>query len=345
MKHPFILAGICFCFMLNNSLSAQKDFRPGYMINLKNDTIKGVINMKSNIQNSKICEFKQSSNDQGSTMYTPQEIKSYRIEDSKYYVSKEVLIDSVKENVFLEFLVDGIVDLFSLRQFNNEFYFLEKDGKMYPLTNEEITVLNEKGTAFLKNSEAYKRILIYLFQDSPVVINSINSLTFENNPLVKIVTDYHNDVCKDYQCINYSTRTKIHFFLEPNLNYNFSTFEMKGSPESAVDNKIGFGINIRIVPVRWKRLNIITGISYTTSDYSQVFTRRPNLGSYYNFLIETNYSIVKIPLIAEYSFLKSKIRPYISVGYNNILILNGMHKIINIGNYYDEDILKSEYKA
>src|SRR5664280_2852236 len=87
---------------------AQKGYRPGYIITNDSVIIQGQIKLQSNNQNSKKCEFIESN--QNVRNYTPDDIKGYRIEQSRYYVSKDVVIDSLKQRVFLEYLVHGIVD-------------------------------------------------------------------------------------------------------------------------------------------------------------------------------------------------------------------------------------------
>ncbi len=114
-------------------------------------------------------------------------LKAYRIENGNYYISKDVTIDSLKQKVFLEYLVKGIVDLYYLKDSQKEIYFLEKDNQMIPLSNDAsiVTISSNDGSEknYEKKSNQYKSVLTYLFQNIlvpqkkfPILISHINHL-------------------------------------------------------------------------------------------------------------------------------------------------------------------------
>ena len=66
-------------------MSAQTDFKSGYIIDLKGDTIFGQIDYRGDVLMSKVCKFKD---DQDKiTEFAPNEIAAFRFTDSKYYVA------------------------------------------------------------------------------------------------------------------------------------------------------------------------------------------------------------------------------------------------------------------
>src|SRR5690606_19029721 len=98
-------------------------------------------------------------------------------------------------------------------------------------------------------SNQYIGLLSYLFQDSPELSNQIKSTDFGFKPLIKITKDYHNNVCDEYSCIDYtkSTKTKIH--LEPFIGVMNSWMKLESSSDVAYDIKPVIGINFRFKPV------------------------------------------------------------------------------------------------
>ena len=116
---------------LSGSLIAQSDFRPGYIIYNNGDTLTGLIDYKGNQANARKCVFKLSKDDQ-EEKFTPEDIKAYRFIDSKYYVSKKILTeDSIETQLFLEYLIDGIVDVFYYRDLSDENYLIDNgDGNL-----------------------------------------------------------------------------------------------------------------------------------------------------------------------------------------------------------------------
>jgi len=95
-------------------LFSQKDFAPGFIISLQNDTVRGLINQKNIVTSSHSCFFKTSP-DSPETKYSAGEIRQYGLYKGKLYVSKTVPEHGDSSAVFLEYLVDGIADLYFYR--------------------------------------------------------------------------------------------------------------------------------------------------------------------------------------------------------------------------------------
>lgn len=113
MKYIIILF-LTFCTGI--SLYAQSNYKQGYIITNENDTINGLIDFRTDRANSNVCKFKKSEKSD-EQVFHPGEILGYRfIKEMKYYVSRTVEIDKIKQTVFLEYLVQGIKDpIFILR--------------------------------------------------------------------------------------------------------------------------------------------------------------------------------------------------------------------------------------
>jgi len=185
-----------------NPLFSQSDFRKGYIIKTDNDTIYGLIDYRGEKANSEKCCFKLKESDEV-TNYAPTEILSYRFIDDKYYISKEVIINNTPEIKFLEFLVNGIVDLYYMRDLNGIHYFIEKSGNgiiELKQTEYEVIVNNVR---YIKTSKEYIGSLKHFLGDAPNLKNSINDISLSRRSLIKISENYHNQICKDNACIIY----------------------------------------------------------------------------------------------------------------------------------------------
>jgi hypothetical protein len=251
----------------------QKDYKRGYVITFDNDTLFGTIGLNSNYRNSRSCYF-QSNKDQEVKVYAPADIKAYRVENSKYYVSKEVTWNDKKELVFLEFLLDGIVNLYYIKESISEYYFIERDTALILLSNDERRIVVESTVAsgkddktYLTNSNQYIGVLKYLFQDSPEVMKDISNTQFDYKPLINLTREYHESVCKDYSCIDYTKNTKMSVYLEPNFGMIHSTMGIKTSDDHAQDLNPHFGLNLSLRNTKRDRWNFRTGISYSTVEF------------------------------------------------------------------------------
>ena len=181
---------------------AQTDFRSGYIITNQNDTIHGLIDYRTNGRNARICTFKK---EEGSsqTQYGPEEIKAFRYVNSKFYVAKDINVDGSDERLFLEYLINGTVDVYYYRDESGEHYLIDQgDGKLVELKNDD-KELERKGVKYAKKSKEYVGVLSYMFRDSPSTVNKTKKVRLNHKSLINIAKVYHHEVCLDEECIVY----------------------------------------------------------------------------------------------------------------------------------------------
>ena len=218
-----ILSILCI-YSLN--IFGQVDFRPGYIVVRNHDTIRGLINYISDIQNSLICDFKLSNN-ADIEHYQPYELISYRFINGKYYISKKVKIENNIQEIFLEFLLEGRVNVFFCRTNSGDHYFIEKDSLIYELENSEQTKSVGSKT-IISQSQIYKGILRYFFQDDPALTNKIDKMNLNRGSIINISKEYHEAVCPDEQCIIFEKQTpNVNFQYGITVNYGLSKFSYK----------------------------------------------------------------------------------------------------------------------
>ena len=316
----------------------QNNYSSGYVVTNSNDTIRGFIDLGKNDQNSKSCIF-YSGLDNARHVYSPDEIKAYRIENSKYYVARDIMIENARQRAFLEYLVDGIVDLYYLKDALEEYYFIEKDTSLVALSNKEVKVFREgdgirtNDKEFTKNSNQYKGMLLFLFQDSPGLKNKIEATSFEYKSLVRITREYHESVCKDYSCIDFTRTTKQKLYLEFSGGLINTWMGLKTSNDKAYDIRPYAGIQLRFIPFKdltsW---NVLTGLSYSTNILEGDFDN--NLFYYSNtktYHIYTRYAILRIPITFQYSLPAKRLQPYFSLSYVNVFLINEESTLLRTG--------------
>lgn len=336
MKKTNLLTA-CFLSVLTLFIPAklfpQKSYSPGYVVTSTFDTIKGMINLRTNNQNKRVCNFIRPGSPEP-VSYGPEDIRAFRIDNSKYYVSREIELDSVKQTVFLEYLVDGIVDLYYLKTLTDEYFFVEKDNVMTVLSNKSHlvnrTVTVHNGSEFTKtyevNSERYKNVLRYLFQDSPETLREIQQTSFAYRPLINIAVDYHNNVCKDWQCINFTRSIKKNIYFEPFVGIVNSEMHLETSSDAAKNTGIIAGMMMRFQPVKtFSRWNVLTGLNFSHSKFDKEFITRLYNQPYPNDRLTqvfTEYSSVRFPVMLERSFSDRELQPMISAGVTGNFLLN-----------------------
>ncbi|MCB4808964.1 hypothetical protein LG651_11950 [Tamlana sp. 62-3] len=182
------------------------------------DTIYGLIDYRGDIRSSKKCIFKKTTNSD-EQIYVPKSIKGYKFIEGKYYVSKKTKNNN--EYLFLEYLVNGVIDIYYYRDDKGDHYYVSKDNNiLYELKNNERSVLIDDVT-YIKENKEYIGTLKYLFKESPRIVKSVENIELKHKSLINITKDYHNEVCPDQICLVYEksiAKVKNKFGLIVGLN-------------------------------------------------------------------------------------------------------------------------------
>jgi hypothetical protein len=241
-------------FFILGKINSQSDFRNGYIIRLNKDTVYGLIDYKGNSANAKKCLFKKDANSEISE-FTPGELNAYRFIDSKYYVSKSLQSGDKAGQLFLEYLIDGIVDIYYYRDELGEHYLADKgDGKLYALKNEEKVVSvtsvinnNEYITKYTGDSKEYIGILRYVFDKSPRIGRKVENISLDHKSLINIADEYHKEVCQNEQCIIFEKNLpKFKTTFGPVVGLNVTTISTNDKYKGTLSyfNKSDFDISV-----------------------------------------------------------------------------------------------------
>lgn len=177
------------------AFSEYTNFRKGYIISLENDTISGLVDFRLDEENMCFVNF-QAEGETNARQYFPGEITGYRlVDDGKFYVSKEIEIrDNKRQTVFVEYLVQGIKNLYYYKLNEQDFYLIE--GAVG-----ELIVLSKKPDEFenlrIIEDVKYKGMLKYVFKEYEQVHKQTDKAQFKRKDLIKLTKDYHNNVCED----------------------------------------------------------------------------------------------------------------------------------------------------
>lgn len=213
-----------FLFFSIITIKGQNNFVDGYVINNNKDTVFGYIGISDFSSNSVQCKFKRTL-ESNVDLFKPFDIHSYRLKDGKYYISKTVDIKDNKENLFLEFLIKGKLNIYFTRFDGDDYYFVEKtkDSLIY-LDNSKIyyeydnikmewVVSQNETVQKVGNSNKYKGKLLYVTSDAPQMRNRVSQLNLSHKSIIKFSKDYHNLICNGDDCIIFEKRSKSYISL------------------------------------------------------------------------------------------------------------------------------------
>ena len=208
MKHLLVISVVLISSMAE--VFSQADFRNGYVVKNNNDTLHGLLDYKGNKANAKKCIFKADAHAEKQE-FAPEDIKAYRFIDSKYYISRSIKARDQEELVFLEFLINGTVDIFYYRdELSGEHYLIENsDGQLFELKNEEKELI-VRDVITVRESKEYIGVLKYTFKESPVISKQVENMSLNHKSLIDITHAYHNEVCINEECIIYEKKLPGH---------------------------------------------------------------------------------------------------------------------------------------
>jgi hypothetical protein len=368
MKHFFKILLIIFCCIANNlKASSNNDFHEGYIISLKGDTTKGFLLAQISRKASENCIFKSNA-DSESKIYKPGEITGYRYLDGKYYVSKEIDIDSItKKVVFLEFLIKGMANIYYYAD-SEEHYYIEKfPNGLLELTEPERTYYQEAipgrdgAHTYIVPSKA-KGKLTYMLRDCPSINNEIQNTRLTHKSLIKLTKDYHEKMCSSESCIIYekgNTSTKVKFGLL--MGFSKNKYDFGGQCNSNYGNnyQIGAALKVSNIFMFNEHLNLKANLIFEKDSKSYALSLSDGIHNYpitYNNVryilndidygggasipvlpsIKTNLNVIdlKIPISLNYDFNISGNTIYaFGIGISNKVILS-QNKNFQVDEFY-----------
>lgn len=324
MRH---LKSILYFFLLVtlNSFS-QFDYRKGYIVQNNNDTIYGYIDYKGNKSNAKICNFKNSQISEKQE-FDPSEITSYKFNNGKYYVAKTLTDGTQTKSLFLEYLINGIIDIYYYRDGQGEHYMAEnQEGKLLELKNEQtVIVIDHK--AYNKNSKEYVGVLKNMFKESPTVVKKVDETGLSHTSLINIAKDFHNAVCFDYECVVYEKSLRktmaifgvvagmTHTTLVIDEDFQNNIQLLKGSDYGAITYP-SLGFYLKVQPAyfnekiflqyegTYSRMHLTSYNSYVDVLYNMPVTND----------ISLKQNVFRNAIFMKYEFPKGKLRPTFQIG-------------------------------
>ena len=250
---------IIFLFIVSTALNAQRNYSQGYIITNDNDSIHGLIDFRTDKMNHEFCRFKKAEKAEEELFY-PGDIKRYKfVNEGKYYISHEIEINGIFRNVFLEYLLQGMMNLYYYIDpaTDQDYYFFQNtDGRMIAITKKPDRIEDLK----IKSDQKYKGVISYLFGAYPGVIKDVNKISFDRKYMIEITKEYHDQVCTSGEsCIIFENDyrkqfIKFEFSAYAGMQYSSYSFqEEKNLSESMKSLYPVIGGQINVSNPRWSR--------------------------------------------------------------------------------------------
>jgi len=333
-----------------------KDFKPGFIITKQNDTIRGNFLDINNFITPKVCFFKRNSNEIF-TQYYPEDIKAFRIQNGKFYISKIILSNG-------KIQIKGKANAYYRRDDKGEHYYIEtENNNLVELTEEE-----QKGSLnninYIK-PEAYTGKLKYALSNSQNIQNDIDGLKLNHENLIKLLKDYHSDICDSTECLIYEKSKKpviINLGVDAGSSITKFDFGRKLVSDNNLCPIIGASMKISNIFYDVENFFIQFGAEFhylsnvilkindnntqneliTYHDIRYYVNKNKDLTVINDYNLVTKFEIdlktlsLRIPMTFGYMFNTNKnFKPYLGAGLNSMIVLNQNKEFI-YNSFFDE---------
>jgi hypothetical protein len=328
-----VLFATLFCFCITPICLSQSKYLEGFYITWENDTIEGLIYNKTASGNFMSCTFKKEKSSKNAK-FSAEEILGYGISNGKYYISKRINTKDGQIQAFVEFLVDGISNLYFYRDHENYFYIIENErGEIIELDKEELTQVEGEGDVS-RDTYRHIRMLKLAFSDCMEIQPQVENADLSHKSLIKLTKNYHNYVCEDQECIVYEKKLgPLKIYLAPvigvttsSLQFNTEFFS-KLNYEQDLNLTIGIQLNATLTRIN-ERISLQFDLLYGNNDFHGTYDQ--SYGNFYfdpygiyngDYELYINNDLLQSSLLLKYSFTQLKVRPSLGVGilYNFLL--------------------------
>lgn len=301
---------------------AQTSFRPGYVVPLTGDTVRGAVQYQGGQGNGVHCRF-QPAGEQAATEYQPGQLRGYGFVGGQDYQSRQ-LPGTAGPQVFLQALVLGKASLYRfINEQDKDCYYV---GSAAPAP---VEALIQQDTMQASDNQQYPKMMVrtYPFRsvlwkvmaDCPSVQTSLARMELRETSLVRVFTAYN--ACVGAAAGQYVAKkqvTKVHFVVLGGVGQSSMTYLDKGENGLKSAMRATGGVGLEVLPTRFNpHFSVQFQALYGEHTSSQQFKNRGD-GIYPNENVRRKVFVdmktIRLPLMLRYSLLTKAIQPYVQVG-------------------------------
>lgn len=314
---------------------SQKNYQPGYIINLAGDTLNGSINYKNWGVNPKEISF---INEKGEiSRLASEDIKSFFV-SGENYVSAIVNIDDNPyktavsysdeytyrtDTVFLRSLVLGRKSLYYYKGMDDKEHFFIGTDEGYELLHYKLYFKNVGGAKTVFTDKKYIRQLNYYFQDCPEIREKLKNTLYNSSDLIRLFLKYYSlkNELVDFHEQDKRTKTDIHFVTGVSIsklqfkgNVNDDLVEAGYSPSVNIPIGVSFDIHLPRNLQKWSVNNELLYTSYKMEGkYSE--------GRFETIYTTLGYSYIKLNNMLRYRYSFGKPSFFLNAGISNGIVV------------------------
>ncbi|MEX2232151.1 MAG: hypothetical protein WD824_08325 [Cyclobacteriaceae bacterium] len=312
-----ILYGSVILLILFHNAIAQKDLRPGYIITLEMDTVKGLVNYAPG--SIKECEF-QVQESSAVQIYDPETINGFGyFEEDQYFHSFSLPSpDSKPVKIFAEILLRGKASLFLYE----DFFYLQKDTVRERIEKVQMREANQANGRYVYAHKTYIGTLNRYFSDCLPAKLLKGDVSYTEKDFVEVFRKYSECSNVDYHAYK-TPRQKRMIIYQVLAGFNNSSIKFPNRETDIFnsDNNffIGGGLIIPLLLIG-NRIFLTAELAYHRNKY-----RGKKEGYTVASAIQKDYimdvRVIKLPVGIKLNLGEGLVTPYLKGGLTPFLPL------------------------
>lgn len=330
-KLILVLIGI----LISQIIFGQKNYLSGYIINLKEDTIKGFIDYRNWEKNPHTISFRKEAGGE-KVIYSPLDITMFGVKDEIYVgavvkaETSPIKINSLKpssklrtklDTTFLQVLVRGQKSLYLNRNYGKEHFYI-KQGSNYKLLKYKRYLIQNQ---VRENNSYIGQLRIYL-SDCPNIQSKLRNTKYNKNDLMDLFHSYYNNSSFKMDYEKEIEKLSLEFGVLAGVSISHLQFNSLlddwyyltdiDYPEST---NLSAGLNLNIVlPRNQRKWSIYNEIIYTRFKTEGRFEEFKNENSYKMIITKFGFAYLKMNNMLRYSYpIGGKLSIYFNAGMSN----------------------------
>jgi hypothetical protein len=302
---------VLFFSIFTYTAGAQGDFRRGYIINIKGDSIPGFVDYRTVKKSTTTCFYRVTR--LGKTVrYSPAELRAFGYWLDKRYETKEVILNGHTESVFMEALVKGQLSLY---RYNHKFFI--QGEKFEELPEEKIESKESVGGG---SDKTFIGVLNSHLAECDL---HADGAEYTERAITNLIQNFNR--CKGQIGTAYKPDkklTQIHINAFSGIDQSALSMDgyVKETFKKSLTPYFGIGIDVN-APKISDKLSLAIEAGYVEKVYHGFVQQAVSKSTTNRYDLSIDISFVKIPLALRYNFLREAATPYVKVGIVNYFAL------------------------
>ena len=308
--------------MLCPAVRAQDRFRPGYVVQLNGDTLRGDLQVRSAIRNSQLCRFRTTAT-AVATDYKPTQLRAYGLNEIVAYRAQRLPAHGTEAAAvaFVKLLVVGQANLYAYQDTEDEphYYLAMGTDSLQELRKFRVQRIVDN-QVYYEEQSPFRTVLATALRACPSVQHLLPTLPLAANDLTRVITRYND-------CLGGGATARV---LVPRQRAQLSVGIAAGVDATKVDfskalNRVRDGSFTATSPMGGLFVEFVTpalnrnvalrlDMLYAKMHYADAYVARNVSTVEERAQASFDVSYLKLPLQVRYHFNTGRFRPFLQAG-------------------------------